>query len=192
MSLETKTKTKIITFDLGINVLNEDNCISVLQTLRNLTIPRYLHNKLILTYTANYHTNKMSFLFAIDANKLGVAAANHLGPSYMGRLSTSLDPLPTSINPFKYIMIPVDNYTTQTGVWELFIGTSSQPNTHHQFLFNNSDDLLTYYNHPDNDLAKTYADNYVIYHNFNHHGATSDSRFATLGAPGTVDDIIFE
>jgi len=192
MSLESKTK--ILTLDLGINNLNEANYTTVLEILRNLNTPSYLLDKILLVYNANYHTGKMSFLFAINSNKFGIALAAQISPTSITKLSTTLDPIPTANNPFKYIIVPIStSYTVATGVWELFIGTSADPTTHNQYLFNNSYDLLKFYNHPNNLLASQHKDNYVIHHGFyDYNTSTSYSKFAKLGAPRTITEIKFE
>ena len=127
----------------------------------------------------------MFFLDVLNSNKLGVSLANYISSNEVVKLSTINEPLPTEKNKKKLILIPApNNFTVNTGVWELFISNIDMTNRK-QLLFNSRKDLFLYYK---KEVDSTfYNNNYLNHCSFIDNNGIGLNTYTKLDDPETYD-----
>jgi len=175
--METKLNSNL---SINVNLSND-----FIKKLRELKTPDVLKNKIILIYLAKYDKKNMFFLDVLNSNNLGVSLANYISSNEVSKLSTIDEPFPTEKNKNKLILIPApNNFTVNTGVWELFISNIDM-NDYKQLLFNSRKDLFLYYQKAVD--SNFYNNNYLNHYSFIDNTGIGLNTYTKLDDPETYD-----
>lgn len=166
--MEESKKQRIL---LNLN-LNDKTLVSLRLYQPSLEVM----NKVVLLYADCYNKEKSTFVCLLNGSKIGPAIASQISLQQLDKLSTVENPEPTEEQPIKYKLYIDENYTLQTGLWELFMGDMDNPNNQKTYFYNNKLGMLAKYNAE----KQNYKSAYYIHHFFPKDKYVSDTQYKEL------------